>query len=120
MPQTTTATAVFPNRHAAQRAAERLSEGGFARNSIDVNRLYSNDDDYEVSVRVRPGNVRRAEDLLHARQDVHGFAGQGMDVRPLTLFAGAVIAGAVGYTIYAMRRPQNGRGKSRLHLPSVW
>jgi hypothetical protein len=120
MPQTTTASAVFPNRHAARRAAERLAEGGFARNSIDLNRLYSDDDDYEVSVRVREGNLRRAEDLLHARPDVHAFAGQGIDMRPLMLVAGAVIVGAVGYTLYAMRRPQNGRGQSKLHLPSVW
>ena len=120
MPQTTTATAVFPNRHAAQRAAERLSEGGFARNSIDVNRLYADDDDYEVSVRVRPGNVRRAEDLLHARQAVHAFSGQGPNVRPLMILAGAVIAGAIGYTMYAMRRPQNGRKQGGLPFPSVW
>lgn len=120
MSQTTTAAAVFPNQRAAQRAAERLAEGGFARTSIDVNRLYSDDDDYEVSVRVRPGNVRRAEDLLHARRDVHDFAGQGRDVRPLMLLAGAVIAGAVGYTLYAMRQPQKGRGQKGLHLPSVW
>jgi hypothetical protein len=120
MPQTTTASAVFSNRYAAQRAAERLTEGGFARNSIDVNRLYSDDDDYEVSVTVQEGNIRRAEDLLHARRDVHGFAGQGIDVRPLMLLAGAVIAGAIGYTLYTVRRPHEGGRQSRLTLPSVW
>jgi len=120
MSQTTTASAVFSNRQAARRAAERLAEGGFARNSIDVARRYSDEDEYEVSVRVRPGNARRAEDLLHAREDVHGFAGEGIDVGPLMWLAGAVAVGALAYTAYAMRRPQNGRNRSGLHLPSVW
>ena len=56
MPQTTTASAVFPNRRAALRAAQRLAEGGFA-GSIDLTRLHSDDEAHEVSVRVREGNV---------------------------------------------------------------
>jgi len=51
---------------------------------------------------------------------VHGFAGQGIDVRPLMLLAGAVIAGAIGYTLYTVRRPHEGGRQSRLTLPSVW
>jgi hypothetical protein len=125
MPQTTTASAIFSNRHAAQGAARRLAEGGFARDSIAMHRLHSDDDAYEVSVRVREGNVRRAEDLLHARQDVHDFAGQQVDVGPLLRLAGAVLVGAAGYTLYATyrhstRRP-GGRGeRDEHHLPSVW
>jgi len=120
MSQTTTATAVFSNHHAARRAARRLAEGGFARNSIDVTRRYSDEDEYEVSVRVQPGNAERAEDLLHAREDVHGFAGEGIDVGPLMWLAGAVAVGALAYTAYAVYRPRNGRNQSGPHLPSVW
>jgi len=104
MPQTTTASATFSNRRAAQSAAERLAKGGFARSSIGVQRLYSDDDVYEVSVRVREGNVERAEDLLHARPQVHDFAGNQVDVGPLLVLAGAVLAGAAGYTYYTMRQ----------------
>jgi hypothetical protein len=120
MSQTTTASAVFSNRHAAQRAAQRLAEGGFARGSIGVTRRYSDAEEYEVSVRVQPGNVQRAEDLLHARRDVRGFAGEDIDVGPLMWLAGAVAVGALAYTAYALRRPRNGRNGDRLHLPSVW
>ena len=120
MPQTTTASAVFSNRRAPQRAVERLIKGGFARGSIDMHRLHSNDDSQEVSVRVKEGNVRRAEDLLHARQEVHDFGGNRTDLLPLFLFAGALVAGAAGYALYA-RRSQGRRGEhAGLHLPSVW
>ncbi len=119
MPQTTTTSAVFSNRRAAQRAAQRLVEGGFARASIDMRRLHSDDDSYEVLVRVREGNAKRAEDLLHARASVRDFAGNQVDVRPLLLFAGAVAAAAAGYTYYALR-PQRRGEQARLHLPSVW
>ena len=94
MPQTTTASAVFPNRRAALRAAERLAGGGFARGSIDLHRLHSDDEAFEVSVRVREGNVRRADDLLHARPDVHDFAGRG-------------------YTAYAMRAQRDDLDRPR-------
>jgi hypothetical protein len=119
MPQTTTASAVFSNHRAAQRAAERLASGGFARGSIDTRRLHSDDESYEVRVRVREGNVRRAEDLLHARQDVHAFEGQGgMNIQPFLLLAGAVLVGVAGYSMLS-RRSRRG-GSSGLHLPSVW
>jgi hypothetical protein len=107
MSQTTTASARFTNRRAAQRAAERLVEGGFARGSIEMRRLHSDDDDHEVSVRVREGNVERAKDLLHARPDVRDFAGKGVNVGPLIAFAGALAVGVAGYTWYTLadRRP---------------
>ena len=117
MPQTTTASAVFPNRRAALRAAERLAGGGFARGSIDLHRLHRDDEAFEVSVRVREGNVRRADDLLHARPDVHDFAGHGIDVRPLMLIAGAVLAGAVGYTAYALRAQRYDLDRARRGRP---
>jgi hypothetical protein len=102
MTQTTTASATFSNRHAAQRAAQRLVEGGFARDSVSMKRLYSDSEDYEVSVRARDGNVERAEDLLHARPEVHDFAGNRVDVRPLMLLMGALAVGVAGYTFYAL------------------
>ena len=119
MPQTTTTSAVFSNHRAAQRAAQRLVEGGFARASIDMHRLHSDDDSYEVSVRTREGNVRRAEDLLQARAKVREFAGDGINVRPLMLLAGTVAVAAAGYTYFALRPRARGE-QSRLHLPSVW
>jgi hypothetical protein len=118
MNDTTTASAVFSNRRAAQRAAQRLVEGGFARDSVEMRRLYSDDDDYEVSVHVREGNVERADDLLHARRNVHDFAGNKSNVGTLMLLAGALAAGVAGYTLYALadrqRRGQtNGSRHSR-------
>jgi hypothetical protein len=107
MPQTTTASAVFSNHRAAQRAVHRLASGGFARSSINAQRMYSDDDSYEVSVRVKEGNVERAEDLLHAREDVHEFAGnRGLNLQPVMIAAGAVLLGAVGYALLARRSPQ--------------
>jgi hypothetical protein len=102
MNDTTTASAVFSNRRAAQRAAQRLVEGGFARDSVEMRRLYSDDDDYEVSVQVRQGNVQRADDLLRARRDVHDFSGNKSNVGSLVLLAGALAAGVAGYTLYAL------------------
>jgi hypothetical protein len=51
--------------------------------------------------------MERAEDLLHARPDVHDFGGNQVDVRPLMLLAGAVLAGAAGYTLYTMRQSRH-------------
>ncbi len=116
---TATASAVFPNIHAAKRAAERLARGGFARDSIEVTRLYSNDDAHEVCVHTKKGNLRRADDLLHARNKVHDFPSNAIDVTPLLLVGGAIAAGALTYTMYALRR-NRGAGRSDLHLPSVW
>jgi hypothetical protein len=112
MPQTTTASATFSNRRAAEGAARRLAQGGFARDSIGMQRLHSNDDAYEVSVRVRQGNVRRAEDLLHARRDVHDFAGNSVEVRPLMWLAGAILVGAAGYAFYATRDSSRDRSRT--------
>jgi hypothetical protein len=109
MPQTTTASATFTNRRAALRAAHRLVEGGFSRDSVEMRRLHSDDDDYQVSVRVQEGNVERAGDLLHARPDIHGFAGDRVNVGPLIAFAGALAVGVAGYTLYAL---QSRPGKS--------
>jgi hypothetical protein len=112
MTETTTASAVFSNRRAAQRAAQRLVEGGFARDSIEMHRLYSNEDDFEVSVRVREGNVDRAEDLLHARADVHDFEGNRSDVGPLLLLGGVLAAGVAGYALYALADRRRGEKES--------
>jgi hypothetical protein len=120
MPQTTTASATFSNRRAAEGAARRLVEGGFARDSVAMRRLYSDDDAYEVSVRVREANARRADDLLHARRDVHDFAGNQVNVGPLLWLAGAVAIGAAGYALYATRQPHRRGDREDLHLPGVW
>ncbi len=110
MPQTTTATAVFSNHRAAQRAIQRLANGGFARSSINAHRMYSDDDSYEVSVRVKEGNVQRAEDLLHAREDVHDFVGNSrFNLQPVLIAAGAVLLGAAGYALLARRSAETRR-----------
>lgn len=120
MSQTTTANATFSNLRAAQRATQRLAQGGFARDSISLRRVHADDETYEVSVRVRAGNVRRAEDVLHARREVHDFAGHRIDARPLMLLAGVVAVGAAGYALYATRFSRRANERNGLHLPSVW
>jgi hypothetical protein len=101
MPDTTTASSVFSNRRAAVRAAERLAEGGFARNSIDVRRLHHDDEAHEVSVRVRQANIQRAEDLLNASTEVHEFGSHSSFQLPAALLVGGAIlaVGALAYTL---------------------
>ena len=116
MPQATMASATFSNRRAALRATHRVVEGGFSRDSVEMRRLHSDSDEYQVSVRAREGNLDRAEDLLHARADVHGFASSQVDVGPLMVLAGSLAIGVAGYALYALapRRNvvgHNGRGR---------
>jgi hypothetical protein len=117
MPQTTMASAAFPNRRAAQRAAQRLIEGGFSRGSIEMYRLHSDDDAHEVSVRVRQGNAQRADDLLHARPGVHDFASHRVDVGPLLVLAGTLAVGVAAYGLFALKPRAGSRGEDGRYRP---
>ncbi len=61
---TIVAWATFPTREEADDAIQRLSSGGFARNSIDLDR--GQDGSWSVTVHTSPRNAQRVERLLHA------------------------------------------------------
>ncbi|GEP09041.1 hypothetical protein [Methylobacterium gnaphalii] len=75
MSDTNSITASFPTLEAARSARKRLARAGFARNSIDIERRR---DDFEVSIRTRDENRRRAEAILH-RQSMPLDVGQVAD-----------------------------------------
>lgn len=62
MPDSVLATVTVPSLRAARAARERLSRAGFARNSVEIDRL--DDDGFEVSIATRPENHARAERIL--------------------------------------------------------
>jgi hypothetical protein len=56
-------TATVPSLEDAHEMAGRLTQAGFARNSIDIERL--GEEEYEVSMHVRASNRARAERAIH-------------------------------------------------------
>lgn len=56
------ASVTVPSLKAARAARDRLSRAGFARNSIEIDRV--NDEEFEVSIATRRENHARAERIL--------------------------------------------------------
>jgi hypothetical protein len=56
------ASVTVPSLKAARAARDRLSRAGFARNSVEIDRL--GDESFEVSIVTRPENHARAESIL--------------------------------------------------------
>jgi hypothetical protein len=56
------ASVTVPSLRAARAARDRLSRAGFARNSVEIDRL--DDDAFAVSIAIRPENHDRAERIL--------------------------------------------------------
>jgi hypothetical protein len=106
----TTAWASFPSREEADQAVQRLSSGGFARNSIDLDR--QRDGTWNVVVHTSEHNLQRVEGLLRssspmqaALQDLESPL-QSVIRNPVVVLGAAALAGIVFYgLLHGKRRP---------------
>lgn len=100
---TTTAWATFPTREDAEQAIQRLSSGGFARNSIDLDRRQ--DGRWEVTVHTRPHNTERVNALLRAPSPMYAVERRNSGTveslmgNPLVLAGAAALAGTIIYSL---------------------
>jgi hypothetical protein len=106
----TTAWASFPSREEADQAIQRLSSGGFARNSIDLDR--QRDGTWNVVVHTSEPNLQRVERLLRSSAPMqaafHGLESpiQAAIRNPAVALGAAALAGLVVYgLLHAKRRP---------------
>ena len=106
----TTAWASFPNREEADQAIQRLSSGGFARNSIDLDR--QRDGTWNVVVHTSEPNLQRVERLLRSSAPMqaafHGLESpiQAAVRNPVVALGAAALAGLVVYgLLHAKRQP---------------
>lgn len=90
MPDTTSLTAWFPSLEAARSARRRLVRAGFARNSIDLERVQ---DEFEVTISTREENRQRAEDALHGRFAIQDVRRAGETLRDFASDNRGVILG---------------------------
>ena len=100
---TTTAWVSFPTREEADQAIQRLSSGGFARNSIDLD--HRQDGTWNVTVHTSRRNLERVDRLLHASSPVYAVqrtssgAIETVLSNPLVLAGAAILAGTVIYSL---------------------
>ena len=105
---TTTAWATFPTREDAEQAIQRLSSGGFARNSIDLDRRQ--DGGWEVTVHTSPRNTERVNALLRAPSPMYAVerrssgAVESLTGNPLVLAGAAALAGTIIYSLLPRNR----------------
>jgi hypothetical protein len=104
MPDTGLASALFPSLNAARSAKQRLVSGGFARNSVDIERQ---GDGFEVLIHVRDEHRARAEGLLAHSTSTHALYEKGSeavgafrDNRWLALG----LAGLAGFAMFGLLR----------------
>jgi hypothetical protein len=103
MPNTSIATGSFASRKEANLAVQRLLSSGFARNSIELNR--HEDGGYDLEIRTRRENLRRAERLIHASEPlyvVRQTASGALETAksyPLVLLGAGVLAGFLIYNL---------------------
>jgi len=104
MPNTTIATGSSPPRKAALRAARRLAEGGFARNSIDLH-PHPDGEGYDLTIHTRRENLNRARRLIHptgilnTAQWAASGAVQTAKVHPVVLLGLGLVAGVGIYSL---------------------
>lgn len=106
----TTAWVSFPSREEANQAIQRLSSGGFARNSIDLDR--QRDGTWNVVVHTSEPNLQRVERLLRSSAPMqaafHGLESpmQAAVRNPVVALGTAALAGLVVYgLLHAKRQP---------------
>jgi len=104
MPNASIATGSFSSRKDANLAVQRLLASGFARNSIELHR-HEDGDGYEVEIRTRRENLRRAERLIHAAEPlyvVRQTASGALETAksyPLVLLGAGILAGFLIYNL---------------------
>lgn len=99
------ATVTLPSLQAARSARERLSRAGFARNSVEIDRV--DDGSFAVSIATRPENHARAERILGGsplandlRDGVQAAASHVRENRGLALG----LAALAGFALYGLMR----------------
>ena len=133
MPDTALAVATFPSRDAAEGAIGRLVSEGFARNSMELDRIR---DGYRVAVHARSKNHGRVQRLLaeqpgvlasavalgsiaadsmieaaqgeivqHAVETAGGLAVTAAKAHPIVAFGAAMVAGVAVYKLLGGRLP---------------
>jgi hypothetical protein len=106
MPVTGIASALFPSLDAARKAKARLVTGGFARNSIDIERR---GDDFAVIIHVRDEHRALAVNLLGRSPVAHSLRESGghalTAVRDNRLLA-LGLAGLAGLAVFSLLRRQ--------------
>jgi hypothetical protein len=109
----TTAWASFPTRGEADQAVQRLSSGGFARNSIDLDR--QQDGTWNVVVHTSERNLQHVERLLRSSSPMYAAYSSLPDPMQLLKRNGTIAFGAAalaGLTLYALL---HGERRSTMH-----
>ncbi len=123
MPQTTVASGTFSSRKAADQAVQRLVSSGFARNSIELHR-HDEDEGYDLEIRTRAENVRRAQRLIHASSPISAMSMRNMGQmassavqttrsHPLILLGAGLLAGFVIYNLIPRPSQEQARRNSQ-------
>ena len=104
MPDTGLASALFPSLNAARSAKQRLGSGGFARNSIDIERQ---GEGFEVLIHVRDEHRERAEGLLARSPSAHALyetGGQAVSAFQDNRWLALGLAGLAGFAVFGLQR----------------
>lgn len=104
MPHAGLASALFPSLNAARSAKQRLVSGGFARNSIDIERQ---GDAFEVLIHVRDEHRERAEGLLARSRGTHALyetGGQAVSAFQDNRWLVLGLAGLAGFAMFGLLR----------------
>ena len=104
MPDTGLTSARFPSLNAARSAKRRLVSGGFARNSIDIERQA---DGFEVLIHVRDEHRERAEGLLARSPTMHSLhetGGNAVSALQDNRWLALGLAGLVGFAMFGLLR----------------
>jgi hypothetical protein len=109
MPKNTTVVwAQFPSHEAAEKIKDRLTENGFARNSIEVYR--NTDGSCDLAIRMSEENLERVESLLHSSAPVYAFrqlrsgAFKTAATHPLVIGGSIALAGFILYSLLPRNR----------------
>jgi hypothetical protein len=106
---TTVVWASFPSHHEAREIKERLTEHGFARNSIEIYRQ-PDGPGCDVAVHTSERNMHEVERLLHASGPVYAIhqmragAIKAITTNPLVIGGGIALAGLVAYALLPRNR----------------
>jgi len=104
MPDTGLASSQFSSLDAARSAKQRLVSGGFARNSIDIERQ---GDGFEVLIHVHDEHRERAEGLLARSPGTHALyetGGQTVSAFRDNRWLALGLAGLAGFAMFGLLR----------------
>jgi hypothetical protein len=100
--------AQFPSHEAGEKIKDRLTENGFARNSIEIYR--NTDSSCDLAIHTSEENLERVESLLHTSAPVYAFrqlrsgAFKTAVSHPLVIGGGIALAGFILYSLLPRNR----------------